>query len=164
MRKAQTVVSSFVLFFAFVCNCLQGQNTKAESQPVGIALSIAVQKSKVPAGQSPIVIFGVENLGPREIAVHDYIFHVEGENGEPETTYIQRLITHKLRTGEAEMRADAYAVWTIMPGTSEDRKIKVSELYDVSSPGKYTAYVEVMDPSSKKWVRTRTVKFEIEPV
>jgi hypothetical protein len=53
----------------------------------------------------------------------------------------------------------------IWPGmASEDRRFIVATLYDVSEPGKYTAYVEVIDPTTKKWVRTKAVKFEVEPV
>jgi hypothetical protein len=49
-----------------------------------------------------------------------------------------------------------------MPGVpSPDMKFHVSGYYDVSKPGKYSAYVEVMDPTTGKWLRTKTVSFEI---
>jgi hypothetical protein len=164
MRKTQFTVLTLALFATgIICDHLKAQSAKEAQHAVGIVLSIAVPKNKLPAGQSPVIIFGVENVSPSDFVIHDYMYrlHVDGEHGEPPTTYRQRLITHKLRAGEAEMGSDEWVEWRIFPGMSDDRRLQVSGYYDVSAPGKYSAYVEVEDPTSGKWLRTRTVKFEI---
>jgi hypothetical protein len=96
-----------------------------------------------------------------------YRAHVEGEKGEAPTTYVQRAITHRLRPGEAELRADEQFLWTISPGESDIHKFKLDYLYDLSVPGKYTVYIEVMDPSTlksstQKWLHTNTVQFTMQ--
>jgi hypothetical protein len=42
-----------------------------------------------------------------------------------------------------------------------DRKFQLAYLCDLSAPGEYTAYAEVMDPSSHRWLRTKAVTFEM---
>ncbi|WP_263368575.1 thiamine pyrophosphate-dependent enzyme [Edaphobacter bradus] len=49
-------------------------------------------------------------------------------------------------------------------GDSYVRKFELAYLYDLSAPGRYTAYAEVMDPSSHRWLRTKTVTFEMTAV
>ena len=46
-------------------------------------------------------------------------------------------------------------------GDSFVHKFELTYLYDLSAPGEYTAYAEVMDPSSHRWLRTKTVTFEM---
>ena len=40
-------------------------------------------------------------------------------------------------------------------GDSYVRKFELTYLYDLSAPGRYTAYAEVLDPSSHRWLRTK---------
>jgi hypothetical protein len=136
----------------------------ATAGTVSIAASITVDKNQVPVGQSPWAILTVKNLSDHEVAIHDYAvrLHVEGEKGEPPTTLVQRMTTGKLQPGERPLRADEYVVWTIPAGESSSHKYKLSYFYDLSASGNYTAYLEVMDPNSQKWLRTNTAKFEVQ--
>ncbi len=54
------------------------------------------------------------------------------------------------------------SLWTIAPGESGVRKFQLAYLYDLSSPGKYKVYAEVVDPMTRKRLRTKTVTFEME--
>lgn len=72
-------------------------------------------------------------------------------------------MTGRLRPGEAPLRAGENALWTIAPGRSGVHKFQLAYLYDLNTAGKYTVYAEIHDPSSKKWLRTNTVKFEVLP-
>jgi hypothetical protein len=76
-------------------------------------------------------------------------------------TRVQRNITHKLLPGEAPLPG-AGASWDIAPGESFSHQYQLSFFFDLSAPGKHTAYMEVVDPSSRKWLRTNTVQFEME--
>ena len=46
-------------------------------------------------------------------------------------------------------------------GDSFVRKFELTYLYDLSAPGEYTAYAEVMASSSHRWLHTKTVTFEM---
>jgi hypothetical protein len=140
-----------------------GQAPSTASAP-SITVSITVDKNTVPTDQSPWTILNVKNLADHEVAIHDYAvrLHVEGKHGEPPTTLIQRMSTGKLQPGDRPLRTDEYVVWTIPPGELSSHKYKLSYFYDLSASGKYTVYLEVMDPVSQKWLRTNTAKFEMQ--
>ncbi len=70
-------------------------------------------------------------------------------------------MTHTLRPGESEGRADEYDVPSIVNGESCVRKFQLSYLYDLSALGKYTAYAEVYDPVSHRRLRTNVVTFTL---
>jgi hypothetical protein len=54
------------------------------------------------------------------------------------------------------------SLWTIAPRESGVRKFQLAYLYDLSSPGKYKVYAEVVDPITRRRLRTKTVTFEME--
>jgi hypothetical protein len=155
-----------------VCNsfvCARAASQTPPPQSDSIAVNLTIEKEQVAIGQSPWAILTVKNLSNHEIPIHDWMcrVHVEGEKGEAPTTYVQRAITHTLRHGEAELRADEYVIWTISPGKSDVHKFKLDYLYDLGVPGKYTVYVEVVDPSTQrsstqKWLRTNSVQFAMQ--
>ncbi len=92
--------------------------------------------------------------------------HVEGENGESPTTPLQRQLTHRLRRGEKELRSGGFEP-LILAGASSTRKYDLERFYDLSEPGKYSVYIEVLDAVASKdnagvWLRSNTVSFEIE--
>jgi hypothetical protein len=151
----------------FFCGRAVSQTPSHQSDSITVRLSI--EKEKVAIGQSPWAILTVKNLSNHEIPIHDWMYrvHVEGENGEAPTTYVQRAITHRLRPGEASLRGDEQFLWTISPGKSDIHKFKLDYFYDLGALGSYTVYVEVVDPFTKessiqKWLRTNTVKFTMQ--
>jgi hypothetical protein len=75
----------------------------------------------------------------------------------PRVSIFETLGEHEPRT--SDKRA---IVWPAGgAGDSFVRKFQLAYLYDLSAPGRYTAYAEVMDPSSHRWLRTKTVTFEM---
>jgi hypothetical protein len=140
-----------------------------------VAVSLALPQKQIPAGQKPWAFLTVENLGGNVTSTFppDRV-HVEGEAGEPPTTLYQRQLTHTLRPGERELMGGYEP--TIGPALSEDgpkfsadMKYDLSLLYDLSKPGKYTVYIEVLDVSAPEtkhgaglWVRSETAQFEVE--
>jgi hypothetical protein len=155
-----------------VCNIFLSARAASQTTPPEadlIAVNLSIEKKQVAIGQSPWAILTVKNLSDHEIPIHDRMrrVHVEGEKGEAPTTYVQRAITHRLRPGEADIRGDEQFLWTISPGKSDINKYKLDYFYDLSAPGRYTVYVEVMDPSTQKsstpnWLRTNTVEFTMQ--
>ena len=140
-----------------------------ENKSAHIAVSIALLQKKIPAGQKPSVVLTVENLGGNvTIAFPKDRVQVEGEAGEPPTTLYQRQVTQTLRPGEPQLRMGGFEP-EIWPTFSSDRKYDLSLFYDLSKPGKYTVYIEVLDVSAAEskhgaglWVRSKTVPFEIQ--
>jgi hypothetical protein len=55
------------------------------------------------------------------------------------------------------------ALWTINAGDYDTHTVGLTYLYDLSTPGKYSAYAEVADPLSHVWLRTNTATFEMRP-
>lgn len=140
-----------------------GQNEPSKAQRPGIAVSIVMEKDKVPVGQMPMAILTVKNLTDQEIVIHNSMYqaYVEGDKGEAPTTLEQRRLTHRLRPGEADLRGDEMVIWTLRPGESGVRRFQLGYLYHLNSPGKYKVYIEVVDPTTRKPLRTKSVTFEI---
>ena len=149
--------------------CTRAASQTPPSQSDSITLKLSIEKEQIAIGQSPWADLAVKNLSDHEIPLHGWMcrVHVEGEKGEAPTTYVQRAITHRLRPGEADLRGDENYLPLISPGKSYIQKFRLDYLYDLSVPGKYTVYAEVMDPSTQKsstpkWLRTNTVQFTMQ--
>jgi hypothetical protein len=140
-----------------------------------LELSIAVPNPKVPLGQKPWVHLTVTNLGNQEISYPRERVYVEGPNGEPSTTLIERQMTNRLKRGdtlpvESGFRPPiAPREW---PGNSFTAKYDLSYFYDFKEPGKYTVYIEVFDRLSENpkatsdtenWLRSPVATFELLP-
>jgi hypothetical protein len=140
------------------------QSTASGPKQNSISISLKMKEQQVPIGQSPWAILSVKNLTDESIIIHNYMYrvHVEGDKGEPPTTLVQRAMTGRYKPGDEPLRADENAAWYIAPETSDENKIQLAYLYDLSAPGEYSVYAEVMDPSSQKWLRTNTVKFTVQ--
>jgi hypothetical protein len=178
MTRFKTIVLSFMTIVALsaASNSGYAQSSSAGVQPeildsrsAHIAVGIALPKKQILAGQKPWVVLTVENLGGNvQIAFPEDRVHVEGVAGEPPTKLYQRQVTHTLRPGERELMMGGFEP-TILPTLSIDRKYDLSLFYDLSKPGKYTVYIEVLDisaPETKRgaglWVRSKAVPFEIQ--
>jgi hypothetical protein len=175
MARFHALIFSFaiVAMYAASGTSVDAQTKTPASQPASISVSLSFKRMSLrdpPADPEPWAILRVKNLTNHEIAIHDYMYraHVDGENGEAPTTMVQRQITRRLRPGDTELAEFEMATWTIAPGKSGIHKLELTYLYDLSTPGKYSVYAEVMDPSSieksstPKWVRTNTVKFTMQ--
>jgi hypothetical protein len=139
-----------------------------------MAVSIYLPQKQIPAGQKPWVVVTVELLGGNvTITFPEIRVHVVGERGEPPTTLLQRQLTHMLRPGERELRSGDFqrgigpTLSEDGPKYSDDEKYDLSLLYDLNKPGKYTVYIEALDPTASKrnevWVRSQALQFEIQP-
>jgi hypothetical protein len=123
-----------------------------------------VQTEHVPAGQEPWAILNINNISDQPVILRDsaYRVYVDGEKREARTTIVQRQFTDRLRADDVPLRSDEnIPAPTVWPGESCVRKFQLTYLYDLSVPGSYTAYAEVMDPSSHRWLRTKMVTFEV---
>jgi hypothetical protein len=184
MTRFNTIVLSFMTIVAFAAARDSGyaQTSSAgvrpdvlDSRSAHIAVSVALPRKQIPAKQKPWVVLTVENLGGNVTsAFPETRVHVEGGAGEPPTTLYQRQITHTLRPGERELMGGFQP--SIGPALSEDgpkfaadMKYDLSLLYDLSKPGKYAVYIEVLDVSAPEtkhgaglWVRSKAVPFEIQ--
>ncbi|HEY2468051.1 MAG TPA: hypothetical protein VGI45_09435 [Terracidiphilus sp.] len=145
-------------------NVLEVDITNVQEAPNNdsLAVWIEMQKEQVPMGQEPWAIVTMKNMSHRPVTIHRYRVHVEGKDGEPPTTRIQREMSDTLRPGEMPLPVTVNAgPETVEPDASCVRKFQLRYLYNLSAPGKYTIYAEVMDPSSDRWVRTKPVTFEM---
>jgi hypothetical protein len=143
----------------------------ATSKSATIELSIAVPVKQIPLGQEPWVHLTVTNLSSEEIAYPTDRVYVEGPNGEPPTTHVQRAMTNRLNPGESQIRptgSQPHIAPKKWPGNSFTMKYDLSYFYDFKEPGKYTVYIEVVDMAGHgtktnpaHWVRSPLATFEL---
>jgi hypothetical protein len=127
----------------------------AQSTPP-IAIGIAVAQDKIPVGQKPWVQLTIKNLTSEEMAYPDDQVYVQRESGEPPATPWQR----KRKNGQLPGGFTP----SVQPGDSFTMKYDLSAFYDLSKPGKYSVYIEVLAPSHAtawKWMRSPVAHFEI---
>ena len=140
---------------------LAAQDTAVSKAPA-IEVSMRLEKDKVPVGQSPWADLRVENLTDREITINQADPHVEGDKGELPMKPNARIVTDRLQPRIPRLRTVVYVPWIIPAQDSSIHKYQLAYFFDLSLPGQYTVYMEVMDPSSHKWVRTNSTKFEMQ--
>lgn len=157
-RARVLILATAVLIIAV---SLEGQTTVSRAPAIDV--SIGVQKDKVPVGESPYVFLRVENLTDGEITMADATPHVEGEKGELQMKALPQITTDRLQPRIPRLRTVVYVPWTIPPRESSIRKYQLAYFFDLSHQGRYTVYMEVMDPSSHKRLRTNSAKFEMRP-
>jgi hypothetical protein len=141
---------------------LEGQTTVSRAPAIDV--SIGLQKEKVPVDESPYVFLRVENLTVREITISEPTPHVEGEKGELPMKALPEIITDGFQPRIPTLKTVVYVPWTIPPKDSSIHKYQLGYFFDLSHQGRYTVYMEVMDPSSHKWLRTNSAKFEMRPL
>jgi len=143
---------------------IAAQTAASAPKPNSIAISLKMKEQQVPVGQSPWAILSVKNLTDESMEIHNYTYrvYVEGDKGEPPTTLVQRQMTGRFKPGDVPLRMDENALWSIAPGRSDEHSFQLTYLYDLSEPGEYSVYAEVMDPYSHKLLRTNTVQFKVQ--
>ncbi len=168
LRQARRV-SGLGVFCAMSCCATFGQTVSANEKGAqetpnngSLAVSIEMQKAQVPIGQEPWANLTMKNLSDVPVIIERCWVHVDGKDGEPPTTLRQREMTDTLRPGEFPLPVTLnVGPPRIAPNGSYVLKFQLKYLYDLSAPAKYTVYAEVMDPSSHRWLRTKTVIFEL---
>ena len=141
------------------------QTNPPRSKSTVISLSIVLPKDQLLVGEKPWALLTVKNLTNEEIAFPQDRVYVEGGSGEPPTTLRQRQLTHRRRAGEPSLSGSDFEP-VIEPGESFTRKYDLSELYDLSKPGRYIVYIDVLDASHVNgwkggWVRSPIAHFQI---
>ena len=160
---------AFILTVLFRSIVAPGQATQTASNSNALAVSLKMQTEQVQVGQTPWAILTVYNITDQPVIIQNTMrVYAYGKDGEAPTTLPQRQLTGRLRPGDAPLNYtnnvdfSSIIVWPAGgAGDWYDRKFQLDYLYDLSAPGKYTAYAEVMDPSSHRWLRAKTVTFEM---
>lgn len=159
------VALAFALIAVIADDDLQvaAQTTSAAPSPA-ITVSIALQNEKVIVGQSPWVGLLIKNETDREIEISDYMvkLHVEGAKGELPRIPNSEVITRRIDSRVARLKPAVYVPWTIGPGDSSLHRYDLAHFFNLKDPGQYTVYMETMDLSSRKWLRTNTASFEMK--
>jgi hypothetical protein len=159
---------TFIITALFSSIVAPGQAAQTASKSGALAVSLKMQTEQVQVGQTPWAILTVYNISDQPVTIRDtmYRVYVYGKDGEASTTLVQRQLTGRLRPGDVPLNDTLndtpMMVWPAgLVADWCDRKFQLAYLYDLSAPGRYTAYAEVMDPSSHRWLRTKTVTFEM---
>lgn len=162
MRRYSALVLylTFVIAIAAVCTSLKAQ-TPSQAARSTFGVSIAMKQSEVPAGQAPWVTIHVKMLRDTQFSLLEHLPHVEGEAGELPRTMYHRQRRHE--SGVPPLAGDLHSVFPIeyKAGESTIRNLDLMKYYDLSTPGKYSVYVEYRDESGN-WQRTNTVQFTMQ--
>jgi len=158
--------------FAALSITLHAQAAAPPSQGPSISVSLALANDHVPAGESPQAVVTMKNTSKETKCFHTadslYRIHVEGKNGGPPETELQRKRQEQVRSGKASApEEDSTRCMNIAPGDWFHLTYDLGLLYDFREPGTYTVYLEILDESKDKpgsgvWLRTNTAQFEIE--
>jgi hypothetical protein len=144
-------------------NPIYAQDGKPKAEKHSISVVLSMLKVDASDRNCTCVELRVTNLTGNIIAIHDYMYrvYVYGKDGEAPTTLRQRQMTGRFKPGDVSLSADEMWLWQIAPGNFDFRKFQLPSLYELKAPGSYTAYAEVMEPGTEKWLRTNTVTFTI---
>lgn len=164
MHNRRICFSLLVVAFMMVLTnpALRAQISPA-SQHTSIAVKLALDKDSVTKGESPLATLTVTNLTKKILPIHDSSVRVylEDRKGERPMTLNQRLRTGKLHAGDVQPSYEEMWLWEINPNVSSGRKYDLEGFYDIGDPGQYSVYMEVLDPTSGKWLRTNTARFDV---
>jgi hypothetical protein len=142
---------------------LVAQNAGQESRSPAIEVSLAMKKTVYVPGEKQVAVITVKNISSQDVpfptSLYNYRVYVSGEKGEPPVTLLQRHKRGVFFPGDNGALADGGVTVAISPGTSQSKEFDLADYYNLSAPGKYTAYIEYREESGK-WLRTNTVEFE----
>ncbi len=144
-------------------NGIRAQTPGAVSQSDTYAVSISMEKETATVPDAPIVVLAIKNISDKTISRDDCSSDprtwVQGEHGEPPTTYRERFATMRLLPGEPPLDCTLNLSWSLAPGETLTKQILLKYLYDLHEPGKYSVFVEF--PTGESWLRTNTVTFHV---
>ena len=159
---------AFIFTVLFCSIVAASQATQTTSNSDALAVSLKMQTEQVQAGRMPWAVLTVYNMSDQPVTIRDsmYRVYVFGKDGEAPTTLVQRQLTDRLHPGDVPLPQGPDVGPSMMwpaggAGDSYVHKFELTYLYDLSAPGSYTAYADVMDPSSHRWLRTKTVTFQM---
>lgn len=109
---------------------LEAQTTAASQAPA-IAVSITLQKDKVPLGQSPWANLTVENLTDDEVTIDQTRPHIAGEKGELPMKADSQIITERVQPRIPRLRTVVYVPWTIAPGQTSTHKYQLASISSI---------------------------------
>jgi len=174
MNAFRTLVLSMtsIAAFAALSIYLHAQTAAPPSQGPSISVGLALAKDHVPAGESPQAVVTMKNISQEtkcfRTADSLYRVHVEGKNGGPPETELQRKRQGEVRPGNGPAsEEDSSRCMNIAPGDWFHLTYDLGMFYDFRKPGAYTVYLEILDESKDKlgsgvWLRTNTAQFEVQ--
>jgi hypothetical protein len=136
---------------------IDAQTTTANSPAPAIAVSLTLQKDKVSLGQSPYAFLTIKNLTTEQITIVDPFVYVEGPKGKLFLRPQAQVITKGPRPRMPRLRTVVYVPQTIPPEETITLKYQLAWLFDFHDPGQYTIYMDVIDPSTRKSLRTNSL-------
>lgn len=162
MKAARTLIWLAVIAGLLAPACLSGQDVIPAHLSNTYRLRLAMRSQRVRAGEAPVAMLTMKNLTDHTIDVGGCKTErvwVQGEHGEPPTTYRGRNANGRLLPGESPLQCTAVASTPLQPDTSITFHFDLLEYYDLHEPGRYTGYLDM--PSEEGWLRTDPVAFEI---
>lgn len=136
------------------------------------SLAIKARQNVVKVGSEVRVKISLTNTSNHEIVVSrekgnalgelDYKVDVRDETGglARKTKYLRAIQGEN--TGETTVTVSSPGLFSVQPGKSlEEEDVVVSNLYDLSKPGKYAIQVERTDETSKTAVKSNTITITV---
>jgi hypothetical protein len=173
MKADMTALRTLALCFTGIiatAPATPAQTAEPTHQSATIAPSIALEKDRIPVGEKPKVTLLIYNISHSSYFSHSsrfYQVHLEGKDGEPAKTELYRHMLGDFRPGDGpELMEGPDAGLIIAPGSLGRLTFDLTAFYYLSTPGKYSVYLEYLDspngPSQPGvWLRTNTLQFEI---
>jgi hypothetical protein len=162
-----------ITLIAANCTTLVAQAPQPASKSRTVGLTIELEKAQYDIGEKPWVILTMKNTSRQQYCLSTspdlFRIHVEGENGEPPQTDWHRHLHGDVRPGDLPDPPETPPTCRpIVPKSSDFEGFNLLMYYKLTKPGKYSVYLEVLDPSGPQdasglWLRTNTVPFEILP-
>jgi hypothetical protein len=176
MSELRTLTQSVAAIMVIVAGSISvgAQDASPVGQSASITVSVAFEHNHFVVGQTPFAILTVKNMTDEVVSlrtgVDSFRIHVTGEKGEPPQTEFHRHLHGDFRPGDGPNLSSGSGVAKEMePGASQTMKFDLAAYYDLSTPGKYSVYIEVLDAAPPtqvrkwSWLRTNTAHFEIQP-
>ena len=175
MTQIRILALSVITITLIAANCItlfaQAPQPASKSRTVGV--TIELEQDQLAVGEKPWAILTMKNTSRQQFCLSTspdlFRVHVEGTKGEPPQTEWHRHLHGDVRPGDGpEPPETPPTCRTIAPKSSDFEGFNLLMYYNLSTPGKYSVYMEVYDPSGPQdgsglWLRTNTVPFEILP-
>ena len=169
-RAFALTVATLAFILATNCIPVRAQVNSPASKSEIFSISLAMEKSHVLTGQksmADLVITNINNVDTCSLVSNSvYRVHIERDGVEPPKTESHRHLLGDYRPGDGPQLPDGPTVCGVPAQSPYVREFDLGAYYDLSIPGKYSVYLEVVDrydPATKAahWLRTNTAPFEI---